>query len=81
MVNMKEKTSEILTVQEFAERMKLHPNTVRYHIRSGHILAFKTGNGKKSSYRIFCSEIPRMAAFSSSKMIESIVKKRMEKCT
>ena len=76
---MKEKTSEILTVQEFAERMKLHPNTVRYHIRSGHISAFKTGIGKRSSYRIFSSEIRRMAAFSANEMIDSIVKKRMEK--
>lgn len=78
---MKEKISEILTVQEFAERMKLHPNTVRHHIRAGHILAFKTGTGSKSSYRIFASELKRMAAFSSNEMIESIVKKRIQKCT
>jgi len=48
------------TVREFAKLIKVHPNTVKNSIKSGKILAFKVGIGKRSSYRIAGTEVERM---------------------
>jgi excisionase family DNA binding protein len=75
---MKQNILDILTVDEFAEILKVHPNTVRYQIKTGRIQAFRASEGKKAPYRIFRSEIERMAAFDAREMIENIVKERMK---
>lgn len=50
----------LLTVTEFAERIKMAPATVRKSIREGKIYASRPGTGKKSPYRISESEIERL---------------------
>ena len=50
-------------VQEFADLLRVHRNTILKSIKEAHILAFRVGNGKKSSFRIPHSEIERMALF------------------
>jgi len=58
---MKFDDKDILNVKEFAEYIRVHPNTVHNMIRKGYLAAFKTGNGKTCSYRIAKSEAQRMA--------------------
>lgn len=54
------KNQAFYTVKEFAKMIKVHPNTVKNSIKSGRILAFKVGIGKRSSYRIAGTEVERM---------------------
>lgn len=49
-----------LTIQEFADRMKVHPATVRKFVREGKVFASRTGTGKTSRYRIAESELERL---------------------
>jgi len=49
-----------LTVEEFADRVKMHPGTVRASIKKGRIFASRPGLGKKSPYRIPESELERL---------------------
>ena len=48
------------TVDEFAEKVKMCPHTVRRAIRSGRIMACRPGIGIKSPYRIHESELMRI---------------------
>lgn len=56
----KEKGMNFLTVEEFAERLKIHPVTVRRAIKQGRIYASRPSAGKKAPYRICESEIERL---------------------
>lgn len=49
-------SEEIYTVEQFAERLKLHPKTVRRFIREGRLRAVKVGK----SYRILRSDMEAM---------------------
>lgn len=49
-----------LTIQEFAKRLRVHPNTVRNAIKEGRINALKLSEGKRSAYRIPVSEMERL---------------------
>lgn len=54
------KDKEHLSVNEFAEKIDKHPNTVRNAIKNGIIKAFRLGRSRKASYRIPLTEIERM---------------------
>ena len=58
------------TVKAFASLLMVHPSTIRRAIVSGRISAFRVGQGKKSSFRIYKSELERMAAFDLTMVIE-----------
>lgn len=49
-----------LTVEEFAERIKMHPSSVRRSIREGRIFASRPSTGKRGPYRIPESELERL---------------------
>ncbi len=49
-----------LTVEEFAERLKMHPTTIRRAIKKGKIFASRPSVGVKSPYRIAESELERL---------------------
>lgn len=49
-----------LTVEEFAQRIKMHPGSVRKSIKNGKIYASRPGLGKKSPFRIAESELERL---------------------
>lgn len=70
---------EYLTIDQFAEILKIHPRTVYRAIKSGRIKAFRVGYGKKSAWRISSYEIERMEGFDAEEMIESIVQERLAK--
>jgi excisionase family DNA binding protein len=49
-----------LTVEEFAERIGMHPGSVRRAIKGGKIFASRPSMGKKGPYRIAESELERL---------------------
>jgi excisionase family DNA binding protein len=49
-----------LTVEEFAQRIQMHPTSVRRAIKNGKIFATRPGMGKRSPYRIAESELERL---------------------
>ena len=50
-----------ITVQEAAEQLRIHPQTVRLWLRDGKLRGRLIG-GRKSGYRIPASEIDRLLA-------------------
>lgn len=52
-------SEEVYTVEQFAERLKLHPKTVLRFIRDGRLRAVKVGK----SYRILRSDMEAMTGF------------------
>lgn len=48
------------TIQEFADKLKIHHQTVRRDIKNGRIYAFRASSGKRASYRIAESELERL---------------------
>ena len=57
-----ENIHDFYSIKEFANKLRVHQNTVRNAIRYGRLKAFKVGKGLTSSYRIPHSEIEMMAA-------------------
>lgn len=43
---------KLLTIKQVAERLQLHPDTIKRMIRSGKLQAAKMGEAKNSHYRI-----------------------------
>lgn len=66
-------TNEFYTVQELAQKLRVHTTTIRRAIKSGKIAAFRVGEGSRSSYRIAATEIDRMALFDLRKMMRAIL--------
>ncbi len=54
--------TQLLTVEEVAQRLKMHPETVRRWIRDGQLHAIRFGTGKRASLRIRESEVERFLA-------------------
>lgn len=67
---------DFYTVKEFAIKLRVHENTVRKGIRTGHIHAFRIGSSRKSSFRIPNSEFGRMGMFTLDEVVENIVKQK-----
>jgi len=57
---MRFKDKDFLSVNEFAEYIGVHRNTVQKMIKKGILFAFKVGKGKTSAYRIAKSETMRL---------------------
>lgn len=55
-----EETDIYYTVKEFANLLKVKPETIRRGIRSGNIIAVRIGDGKTSSLRIPRVQLDRM---------------------
>jgi len=51
-------TDELLTVEEVAARLKVHPETVRRHLKAGTIKGHRLGS-KRLGWRIAASELDR----------------------
>jgi excisionase family DNA binding protein len=49
-----------LTIDEFAQKIKMSPNTIRTAIRKGKIFATRFGSGTRSPYRICETELERI---------------------
>ncbi|HMH10467.1 MAG TPA: helix-turn-helix domain-containing protein [Candidatus Nitrosopolaris rasttigaisensis] len=77
-MNNKEITKEFLSIKQFAEKVGLHPHTIRNYIRNGCLNAFQIGPSEKSPYRIPISEFQRIAEFNLQSVVDEIIKKRNE---
>ena len=75
---MNTEKKDILTINEFADEIRVHPNTVRKMIKTGRLNAFRTGSGKTSSYRIARSEINRLSIVDLEDIIKKIIEKKEE---
>jgi excisionase family DNA binding protein len=69
---------EFFSILEFAQLIKVHPNTIRNMIKNGRLCAFRVGGGRTSSYRISKSEIHRISVLDLENIIQDIVDKRMK---
>lgn len=70
---------DFLSIKEFANYIRMHPNTVRRAIKKGKLNAFRVGNGKRACYRIPKSETNRLALLNLEEMMERIIEKRENK--
>jgi len=73
-----EKEPDFYSVTKFAEKLAMHPNTVRKAIEDGHISACRLTTASKSPFRIPSSEIIRIMEFKLEEVIEKEVQKRLE---
>lgn len=69
-------TAEFLSINQFALKVQVHPNTIRRAIVRGKISAIKLCTGKKILYRIPKSELDRIALCNLEEIIEKIIEKR-----
>ena len=69
---------EFFNVNEFAKKIRVHPQTVRRCIKSGRIQAFKTSSGSRGEWRIPNTEIQRIAEFDVTKTIERIIEEKLQ---
>lgn len=69
---------EFFSIIEFAQLLKVHPNTIRNMIKSGRLSAFRLGGGRTSSYRISKVEIQRMSFIDLENIVEDMVEKRLK---
>ena len=76
---MNMKNTEFLTVNEFAEVIGVHPNSVRNMIKKGRLTAFRVGGGERSSYRISKSEINRLSVVDLNKIVDNLIEERKKK--
>jgi excisionase family DNA binding protein len=65
-----------LTVEEFAKMLNVHPETIRRGIKSGRIHGFRVGNGKRSPFRIYESEIERISVISFNEIVSEFKKEK-----
>lgn len=70
--------AEFLSINQFAEKLQVHPNTIRRCILNGRLSAIKVCSGKKVLYRIPISELDRLAFFNLEEIVEKIVEKRCQ---
>ena len=58
---MRDPQQSYYSIKDFANVLCVHHNTIRNAIKSGRIMAFRVGSGKRAAFRIAASEIDRMA--------------------
>lgn len=69
---------EFYTIKEFADKIRVHHNTVRKALKSGKIQGFRISDGKRAAYRISCDEVQRLCELDIAKLIAGIVEKKIE---
>ena len=67
-----------LTLMEFANRVRVHPNTIRRAIQGGRIQAVRIGIGPRAQYRIPDTELNRLCEMDMTKLIEKIIEEKLE---
>lgn len=73
-----EDSQEFYTIQEFADKLRIHHNTVRNGIKKGKYQAFRVGSGPRSEFRIPKNEVNRICEFDMIKNIEEIANRIVE---
>lgn len=68
---------EFLSIKEMADKIRVHPNTIRNMIKSGRLNAFRLNGKKQAPYRIPVSEIQRLSLENLEQVISVMVDKKM----
>lgn len=71
-------TKAFYSIEEFANELGVHHNTVRRAIKDRRIHAIRLGKGRNACYRIPSSEIMRIGAVQLEDIIELEIQKRKE---
>lgn len=66
------------TIQEFADYIGVHYNTIYQGVKKGHIESFRIGSGHKCHYRIAHTEIVRMGLFHLDEIIDKILDRKLK---
>lgn len=67
-----------LSIKEFADKLRVHENTIRRSIKKGRIQAFRIGVGSRSIFRIPYSEINRIADYDYVEKIKESLKEKKD---
>ena len=54
-------STDFLSINELADELNVHPNTIYKAVRCGRIHAFRVSQGTKAAWRIPRTEITRLA--------------------
>ena len=73
---MKTEDKDFYTINEFAEKLSVHPNSVRKAVKSGRISAVRLSGTERAMYRISHSELGRLVAVDIDEMINKEIEKR-----
>ena len=73
-----ENEKEFLSVIEFADKLRVHPNTIRKAIKAGRIQAIRIGRGKRPIYRILNTEVARLSELDMSVLIDKMIDKKLQ---
>lgn len=75
---MKPKIKDFYSIQEFADYIGVHYNTIYNAIKKGHIYGFKVGKGDKAHYRIPHTEIERMGVYHLEEIIDRLIDAKLK---
>ena len=75
---MKPNIKDFYTIQEFADFLGVHYNTIYNGIKKGHIFGFKVGRGEKAHYRIPHTEIDRLGVYHLEEIIDRILEEKLK---
>jgi len=70
---------EFFTVEELANILKVHANTIRRSIKKGRINAFRAGSGSTSPFRISKSELNRIRVMDFEVTLKNMISYKLEK--
>ncbi len=70
--------NDILTIKEFAELIRVHPNSVRNMIKKGRLSCFRIGGGETSAYRIPRTEVQRLSLINLEEIVDKKVQKKLD---
>lgn len=65
-----------LTVKQFADMVKMHPNSIYKAIRKGRLQAFRITDSRQSAWRIPESEVNRIAIKDMDVILNKIITQR-----
>lgn len=68
--------NDFYTIKEFADKLHVHPNTIRKAIKTGYINALRTGSGEKARYRIPHTEIHNLALIQWNSVVQKVAKEQ-----
>jgi excisionase family DNA binding protein len=67
-----------LTIRQFADKFKMHPQTVRRAIHKGNLSAIRVGIGKNATFRIPVTELQRLGLINLHRIVDQMVEEKIK---